>query len=268
MFDLNAWKRARLDEDRVIGFHRKKGRSDVTVVAYAFAPCERMHDCVDSIEFALRETYRHCGMLRTTLVVNQMTERLESLKSEFGSEFRIDVDESLVPGDIVGFSRNMIKTLPDRFDTPYVLNVHPDGFPLRNGLDDFVGKWDYIGGPWNIANDDLLTKALLSRNDGSGNGGFALRTRKICEIGAVAYKRFWKIIPDCYLLYEDIFFTRFLTRWQPGYAKSVALAPRSESLKFSVSSELMPGECLSCLPFGFHSWCALRKIQESGRSLC
>ena len=267
-FDLLKWIRKRHEEDRDVGTPYRRGRNDVTVVAYAFASREKMQECVASIEFALRETYRNCGLLNTTLVVNRMTERLEFLKSEFGCGFRIDIDDTLIPGDIVGFSRNMIKTLPDRFDTPYILNVHPDGFPLRCGLDEFVGRWDYIGGPWNIANDDLLTKALLSRNDGSGNGGFALRTRKICEFGAVAYKRFWKIIPDCYLLYEDIFFTRFLTRWQPGYAKSVALAPRSESLKFSVSSELMPGECLSCLPFGFHSWCALRKIQESGRSLC
>ena len=253
VFDVQQWIRSRHEENRDAGGHYRNGRDDVTVVAYCFASQEKMHECVASIEFALRETYRNCGLLKTTIVVNRMTERLEYLKSEFGCGFRVDVDDTLVPGDIVGFSRNMIKTLPDRFDTTYILNVHPDGFPLRRGLDDFVGRWDYIGGPWNITNDDLLTKALLSRNDGSGNGGFALRTRKICEIGAAAYKRFWKIIPDCYLLYEDIFFTRFLTRWHPGYAKSVSLAPRSEALKFSVSGELMPGEYLNCPPFGFHS---------------
>ena len=261
MFDLLGWKRVRIEEDRSSA-PVAKGRGDVTVVAYAFAPRDKMLECVESIELALRETYRWCGLLKTTLVVNQMTERLERLESEFGAAFRIDVDSSLIPGDIVGFSRNMINTLPERFDTPYILNIHPDGFPLRRGLDEFVGRWDYIGAPWNIDDDDLITKVLLSRNDGAGNGGFALRSRKICEIGASAYRRFWKIIPDCYLLYEDIFFTRFLTRWHPGYLRRISLAPRVDAMRFSICEELCSVEKPVRLPFGFHSWNAFKMISE------
>lgn len=263
MFELLKWKRDRLETDRSSAF-RGKGRDDVTVVAYAFNLPDKMPECVESIELALRETYRWCGFMKTTLVVNQMTNRLERMKSEFGSEFRIDVDASLVPGDIVGFSRNMIRTLPSRFDTPYMLNIHPDGFPLRRGLDDFIGRWDFIGGPWNVATDDFITKILLSRNNGAGNGGFALRSRKICELGAAAYRRFWKIIPDCYLLYEDVFFTRFLTRWQPGYARQIAFAPRSESLRFSVADALSLSEHLKSTPFGFHSWHVFCGLQAAG----
>lgn len=262
MFDLSEWKHARINEDRTIGIPQAMGRDDVTVVAYVFGSPERMPAYVESIELSLRETYRWCGLLKTTLVVNQMTEGLERLKSEFGGVFRVDVDSSLKPGDIVGFSRNMIKTLPERFDTPYILNIHPDGFPLRRGLDEFVGRWDYIGAPWNIDDDDLITKVLLSRNDGAGNGGFALRSRKICEIGASAYRRFWKIIPDCYLLYEDIFFTRFLTRWHPGYLRRISLAPRVDAMRFSICEELCPDEKPVRLPFGFHSWNAFKMISE------
>lgn len=262
MFDLSEWKRVRISEDRTVGVPQEKGREDVTVVAYVFGSSEQMPTYVESMELALRETYRWCGLLKTTLVVNQMTEGLERLKSEFGGGFRVDVDASLEPGDIVGFSRNMIKTLPERFDTPYILNIHPDGFPLRHGLDEFVGRWDYIGAPWNIDDDDLITRILLSRNDGAGNGGFALRTRKICEIGAAAYRRFWKIIPDCYLLYEDIFFTRFLTRWHLGYSRRISLAPRVEAIRFSLCEELDPNEKLGQMPFGFHSWNALKQICE------
>ena len=261
MFDLTKLNRKDMKE-ATSAFPFKKGREDVTAVAYVFGPKEKMPDYLDSIEFALRETYKWCGRLKTTLVVNQMCERLECLHSVFGSDFRIDVDTSLKPGNIVDFSRNMIKTLPDRFDTNYVLNIHPDGFPLRQGLDDFVGRWDYIGGPWNLASDDLVTRFLLNRNDGAGNGGFALRTRKICEMGAGAYNRFWKIIPDCYLLYEDIYFTRFLPRWHPGYSKKISLASRSEALKFSLAGDLMPNDCLDCMPFGFHSWKAFQIIRK------
>ena len=263
MINLIEWKRQRLEENIAIGLPSKKGRADVTAVAYVFGSREKMPKYVESIELALRETYRWCGRLKTTLVVNQMCERLEYLKSVIGKDLRIDVDASLRPGNIVDFSRNMIGTLPDRFDTEYILNIHPDGFPLRQGLDEFIGKWDYIGGPWNITSDDLVTKVLLNRNDGSGNGGFALRTRKICEMGAGAYNRFWKIIPDCYLLYEDIFFTRFLPRWQPGYAKKISFASRAESLKFSLAGDLMPNDRLDCIPFGFHSWKALQIIKET-----
>lgn len=261
MFDLDEWRACRLKADRA-GRRPELGRDDVTVVSYVFGDRDKLPAYIDAIELALRETYRWCGMLKTTLVVNHMVEAIEKLKTEFGGILRIDVDASLTPGDIVGFSRNMIRTLPDRFDTPYMLNIHPDGFPLRNGLDEFVGEWDYIGGPWNTANDDWITRVLLSRNDGAGNGGFALRSRKICEIGASAYRRFWKIIPDCYLLYEDIFFTRFLTRWHPGYLRRISLAPRVDAMRFSICEELCPDEKPVRLPFGFHSWNAFKMISE------
>ena len=261
MFDLLQWKAQRMEENLAAGLPLEKGCDDVTALAYIFGTKDEMPQYVEAIEFALRETYRWCGRLKTTLVVNQMTERLEYLQSIFGSDFRVDVDDTLKIGDIVGFSRNMIKTLPNRFDTPYVLNIHPDGFPLRSGLEDFLGRWDYIGGPWNIDSDDFVTKVLLSRNDGAGNGGFALRSRKICETGAAAYNRLWKMIPDCYLLYEDIFFTRFLPRWHIGYSKKIALASRQESLRFSLCDELLQKERLMEMPFGFHSWKALQKIK-------
>ena len=252
--ELGHWTKHRLEADRREGLPKAVGRSDVTAIAYAFGDTEKMVRYGNDIELALRETYRHCGILKTTLVVNRMTEGLEDFAAECGSFLRVDVDEMLKPGDIVGFSRNMIRTLPERFDTPYMLNIHPDGFPLRSGLDDFVGKWDYIGGPWCLDNDDWITKVLLNRNDGAGNGGFALRTRKICEMGAAAYRRFWKLIPDCYLLYEDVFFTRFLPRWQPGYARKLLLAPQAEAAKFSFCENLQAQQRYGKLPFGFHSW--------------
>ena len=234
----------------------------VTAVAYAFGTPEQMKRAGEGIVRALRETYRWCGRLKTTLVVNRLTPELEDLAAACGKRLRVDIDETLKPGDIVGFSRNMIRTLPDRFDTPYMLNIHPDGFPLRPGLDDFVGKWDYIGGPWRTDGDDWVTRRLLTRWDGAGNGGFALRSRKVCEAGAAAYRRLWKAIPDCYLLYEDIFFTRFLPRWQPGYARRIALAPREAAAAFSCCENFAAQRAYGRLPFGFHSWRALAWLRD------
>lgn len=264
VIDVMTWSDERLRRDRQEGLPIVEGRSDVTAVAYVFGTPDRMPAYGRAIELALRETYRWCGRLRTTLVVNRLTEDLEAFASDCGPWLRVDIDETLRPGDIAGFSRNMIRTLPDRFDTPYLLNIHPDGFPLRTGLDDFVGQWDYIGGPWRTDRDDWITCRLLTRWDGAGNGGFALRTRTICELGAAAYRRFWKMIPDCYLLYEDIFFTRFLPRWQPGYARQVSLAPRTAAAAFSFCENAAAQKEYGRLPFGFHSWKAFRSLVEAG----
>lgn len=260
-FDASAWCAARLAEDRATGLPSAAGRPDVTAVAYVFGTPDKMESYGVAIELALRETYRWCGLLKTTLVVNRLTSGLEDFAATCGKWLRIDRDETLKPGDIVGFSRNMIRTLPERFDTPYMLNVHPDGFPLRKGLDAFVGKWDYIGGPWRIDGDDWVTRRLLTRWDGAGNGGFALRTRKICEAGAGAYRRLWKMIPDCYLLYEDVFFTRFLPRWQPRYARRIALAPSPAAAAFSCCENFAAQRAYGHLPFGFHSWRALAYLK-------
>ncbi len=259
-FDLKAWREARLAADRAAGLPREGGRDDVTVVAYIFGAPEKMVGYGRAIELALRETYRHCGLLKTTLVVNRPTKEIESFATSCGARFRLDVDESLKPGDIVGFSRNMIRTLPSRFDTPFMLNVHPDGFPLREGLDAFVGRYDYIGGPWDPSHDDWITRRLLTRWDGAGNGGFALRSRKICEVGAAAYRRLWKLVPDCYLLYEDVFYTRFLPRWQPGYARAISLAPCAEAATFAFCENVAAQRAYGRLPFGFHSWRAFAEL--------
>ena len=256
-FDSQAWSAARLAQNRADGLPRRIGRTGVTALAYVFGAVEKMPAYARAIELALRETYRFCGRLKTTLVVNRLTPELESFAAECGDLLRVDVDGSLKPGDIVGFSRNMIRSLPDRFETPFVLNIHPDGFPLRSGLDEFVGRWDYIGGPWDVSHDDWITRRLLTRNDGAGNGGFALRSRRICELGAAAYRRFWKAMPDCYLLYEDVFFTRFLPRWYPSYARRISLASREEAARFSFCENRTAQDAFAALPFGFHSWKSL-----------
>ena len=87
MFDLAEWKRLHMEEAFSFDILSQKGRDDVTVVAYVFGTKEKMSKYVDSIEFALRETYRLCGLLKTTLIVNQMTERLEYLQSIIGKDF-------------------------------------------------------------------------------------------------------------------------------------------------------------------------------------
>lgn len=261
-FDLQTWRRDRLAIDRAQGIP-PPGRRDVTVIAYVFGTENELSRYAEAIELALRETYRHCGRLKTTLVINRPSKALECFAAECGGDMRIDLDESLIPGDIVGFSRNMIRTLPERFDTEYMLNVHPDGFPLRPGLDEFIAMgYDYIGGPWEIKHDDWITRLLLNRNDGAGNGGFALRTRKICELGASAYRRFWKMIPDCYLLYEDVFFTRFLPRWQLGYSRRIKIASQDEAARFSFCENGEAQRRYGQLPFGFHSWKSLTCLKE------
>jgi hypothetical protein len=93
MLNFDTWRGCRLAEDRAAGLPGM-GREDVTVVSYVFGDRDKLPPYVDAIELALRETYRWCGMLKTTLVVNDMVEALEKLKTEFGSMLRIYVDTS------------------------------------------------------------------------------------------------------------------------------------------------------------------------------
>lgn len=70
------------------------------------------------------------------------------------------------------YSRFMIKELTKHFTTPHVLTIHHDGYVLNwKAWDDEFLKYDYIGATWNYKD---------GRN--VGNGGFSLRSKKLCDI--------------------------------------------------------------------------------------
>jgi len=252
---LANWHAWRKSAPRTLDFG-KCGPKDVTVVTYVYGTPEYVSGHFFQIENAIRETWFWLGMLKTVVVTNIITDEIKTFAEEHGQWVRVDVCNRLVPGDLYKYSRDCIANLHKRFDTPYVLFVHPDGFPLRSGIEEFLGEYDYVGAPW-IGKDDIWGKLLLSQKHFVGNGGFSLRSHEICEAAASLYNRRWKLIPDCFVLYEDYFFCRLLTKFEPSYAKRFSFASSEDACRFALENfDAVPLES----PFGFHSAKAFERL--------
>lgn len=257
---LREWQRARLAAMGESALPGKTGPTEVTVLAYFFRPPETASVFFPYIKCAVLETWRHCGWLKTVIVVHSPTRPVVEFASRFPKWVEIQSEASLVEkgrGSIPSMSRDCIERLGCRFSTKYVLIVQDDGFPIRPGLEEFTGKWDYVGAPW-AGDDDWITRRLLETSNIVGNGGFSLRSREICHEAARLWKAGWRHLPDCYLTQEDIFYTRFLPRWSSGYRAGVHLAPPDVAARFSVERTALPDN----LPFGFHSAEAFAKLER------
>ena len=253
---LSDWHNWRKSTPRDLSGIRP-GSADVTVVTYIYGGYDYVETHFYQIENAIRETWFHFGYMKTVIVTSDITPAIKDFQSSFENWIRIDVCSSLIGGDLYAYSRDCIQHLHERFSTPYMLFIHPDGFPLRSGIEDFIGKHDYIGAPWPAGKDDWIGKLLLSQKNFVGNGGFSLRSRAICEAAAYWYKHGFKFIPNIFLMYEDYFFTRVLTKYVPSYQNSFRIAPVSEARKFALEQFEMPPPSL---PLGFHSASAFLNI--------
>ena len=117
------------------------------------------------------------------------------------------------------------------FVTPHAIVFQLDGYPIHwSSWDDSFLKYDYIGAPW----PDTLAPSHCR----VGNGGFSLRSRRLCQ--ALALET-WVPLPD------DVFIC------QHAYNKMVELgmryAPPTVAARFSIEHNV-PEENLR--PFGFH----------------
>lgn len=239
------------------------GRRDITVITYIYGTTQYVSAHFYQIENALRETWFHFGLLKTVIVTNVITSEINHFADLFSGWIRLDICNNLIPGDLYHYSRDCIENLHERFSTPYMLFVHPDGFPLRPGIDDFIGTYDYIGAPWTQP-DDLWGRLFLSRHNRVGNGGFSLRTHEICEAASILYKKRWHIIPNIFLLYEDYFFCRFLPKFDPSYRRQFQFAPLETAKKFALEHfDNMP----SSTPLGFHSAEAFERLTGQPASI-
>ena len=235
----------------------KSGCADVTVITYIYGRADYVEQHFYEIENAIRETWFHFGFMKTVVVTNNVTPSIENFLRNFREWVRVDICHALIGGDLYAYSRDCIKNLHKRFSTPYMLFIHPDGFPLRSGIEDFIGKYDYIGAPWPESKDDRIGKLLLNQKNFVGNGGFSLRSHAICEAVAYWYKRGFKLIPNIFLMYEDYFFTRVLTKYIPSYKRKFKIAPPSEAAKFALEQVDSPKD----IPLGFHSASAFMRLQ-------
>jgi len=174
MNGMQTWQRTRLaagQDERYV----PSACTEVTALAYHFWDSERFDEQFAFLECAIRETWRWCGLLKTVLVVNRVTPRIEAFAEAFSGWVRFDVLETLIPGNLHSMSADCNAHLHRRFDTPYVLVVQNDGFPIRSGLDAFVGVWDFIGAPY-VRNTWCNRIVCGMLNCWVSNGGFSLRS--------------------------------------------------------------------------------------------
>ena len=149
--------------------------------------------------------------------------------------------------DIAGYNRLM--TSPDFyarfFYYDYILIYQLDAFVFSDRLLEFCALgYDYIGAPWVMALDLLLTKPFIS----VGNGGFSLRDTRACFDVLISNAELVKSWDKN----EDVIFAR-LGRMFPDQFK---LAPVLTASRFSV--EFVPERWCrkngNVLPFGCHAW--------------
>lgn len=205
---LDDWKRSLLPELRTHSFPMSKYADRVTLIIYFFMPTE---ETFDLFEFSVLKSWATLGKLPTTIVVDRVTDTVERFRTKHPECVRIVVEKNLVVGDIRSMTEDCIERLYTRFDTDYCLIVQDDGFPIRDRLEEFLGRYDYIGAP--SVRDvpaqywvDLTRCACL-------NGGLSLRSRRICRAVAETWPRIrGGMTKDSPLYSEDVIYTQVCCR--------------------------------------------------------
>jgi hypothetical protein len=84
------------------------------------------------------------------------------------------------------------------------------------------------------------------------------------EMGAWYYKRKYKLIPNCFLLYEDIYFTRVLPSYEKRYRETICVAPAEVAAQFALEDNVELYKKTGQKPLGFHSWRAFARLVNDG----
>ena len=244
---LDEWQKAVLPWLRKCEFAPSK-LSNVTLLSYFFWDDDRIETKFYTVECAFLCAFRSWGAgMPATIVTNRETKTMRAFCARYGVKLQID---PVLKNGLRGLSIDCIRNLHKRFTTEYVVILQTDGMPVRPGLEAFLGKWDYVGAPWpghgNWKDRFVYTRYAV------GNGGFCLRSNRICRAASKAYERFCRHLPYSILLCDDIFYCKTMPFLSREWRNSFHYPSREEALLFSV--EYVPiGLTLEFPPLGFHS---------------
>lgn len=245
VIDLVKWQELNIDKLRGETFSCSTS-SDVTVIAYYFRRDEELDRYFWRTEFAFLKTFQTQGLMPAVLVVNKSTPAIKNFCKRYS--ISLQVAENLVVGESKTLALDLVENLHERFDTPYVLTIQDDGFPMLSGLEEFVGKWDYIGAPWvrhTTYYDIYPCKYCV------GNGGFSLRSKRLCETASRIYRKWFKHLPYWwYMAGDDTFYCKTLRFWFRNAMKGMKWPTPEEAARFSIEGNLdfLPLHP----PIGFH----------------
>lgn len=232
--------------------------SRVTAVAYFFWDDDRINTEFYAIAAAFLVTRRLCGELPCVLVVNRKTPKIEVFCVDNG--IRIIVDPTLT-GGIKRLSLDCITKLHTYFDTDYVLTIQTDGFPLRRGLEPFIGPYDYIGAPWGKAS--WYTNLVFPYPRYCvGNGGLSLRSKRLCEMASDCYRRKYRLLPYSYALIDDVFYCKVLPRFEKACRTTMVYAPPEVAGRFAFESNRAFYAKGGEMPLGFHAAHGFEQVKK------
>ena len=246
---LSNWQRRRLNTVHAGRTDYGLGPSSLTVLAYYWgADVEKPDTSFYRIESAFRETWLNCGMVKSVVVTDAATKEVELFAEKFPS-VEIQEEPGLVPGDLSSMSRDCDGRLADRFSTEYLMIVQDDGFPLRTGVEQFLGKWDFIGPPY--VRDKFLPRLIAKTfNLWTANGGFSIRSKRMCDMAQKYWREKYHAFPDCHAVGEDAYYTETLLRRHRPYRRSMKMADNRSALQFGY--DCIVEQPVKSLPFGFH----------------
>lgn len=238
---------------------------DVTLLTPWLWSDERFDSLLDSLLAAILMAWRFCGRLPVVLLVNRVTPALQAMSDEWG--LRLSVEPRLRGGGGNGrdLNRDAILNLSKRFDTEYVLTFQNHAFPIRAGLTEFLGAYDYLGAPWVAGKDDWITRFLLRHSGDVGNGAFTLRSRHLCETVAWYYRRKYKLLPHCFLVIDDYFIGKTLPSFEKKFRESISIAPAEVAATFALEDNLALHKAIHANPFGFHGSVAFANLMREGK---
>lgn len=261
MAELRKWQKKLLANYGSAPHFDKVGPSNVTTLCYFYRSAEKVPETFPYTICAIYETWRQCGLLKTNLIVNEPSPPIVQFQRQYAQWVSIQVEPNLTPGSVDVMSIDCNSKLHTRFNTPYVLIIQDDGFPLRPGLERFLGKYDYLGSPFRRRNLIGRTAALLLRHC-PANGGFSLRTKKICQLASEYWHRHYASELFTPAQIEDIFYTDTLTKRFLSYRLRTRIADPLTASDFCydgcVPENLIP------TPFGFHSARAFATLNQHG----
>ena len=227
-------------------------RDDLTILIYTFPRQGEEEASFGRIVGSIERTWRLIGRMKTVIVADRAFDQVKGFVNANADVVELQIEPTLVPGKIQSMSLDCIKRLYTRFSTPYVLIIQDDGYPLKSNIDDFVGRYDFIGAP--IISDGWKRRLAYVIGLGSFNGGFSLRSRRLCEYASKAFFRFYRhIFPEDHRhLGEDFYYTTLL-KFLPTTWFRFRFPNEKEAFRFSV--DLLGGHVtppLDADPFGVH----------------
>lgn len=251
---LDEWERALLPSLRNEKFAASP-IGNATLLAYFFWDDERIETKFYAMECAFLCAWKSWGMMPSVLVVNKRTPTIDGFAERHGVKLQID---PTLTGGLPRMSLDCVHSLYKRFETEYVVIIQMDGMPVRAGLEAFLGKYDYVGAPWpgHCGYDDWFPYPRF----GVGNGGFSLRSKKICEQAAKSYNSFWRFLPYSMFVQDDMFYCKTMPFLSSHWRKSFRYPSIEEAIRFSLES--VPPCQITQPPLGFHSSAGFRYYIE------